>query len=190
MKNNYKIVFVHGYTASHLADWYPEITPLLLNEGWRFAIPDLPGDKYPHAQMWLEALEKVIQQNDKPLILVGHSLGTRAILLYLEKYKPKVEKVFLIAAFDNVLENGDRRGGKAYPDFFTHKVEIELVKSLVGKFVVLHSKDDHSIPYSQGKTIAQKLEAKLFTYEDRDHFCEPKNAKEIFRVLKQEIFSD
>ena len=106
--NNFRIVFIHGYTASHLSDWNPNISNELDKLNIDYAIPDLPGGLRPHADAWLNVLHKEISKSDKPLIFVGYSLGTRTALLYLERYKPKVEKMFLIAAFANRVENAKR----------------------------------------------------------------------------------
>ncbi len=185
--NNFKNIFIHGYTASSKADWYPAIIPLLNNSNVDFIVPDLPGDDHPQAINWLDTLHKAISDIKKPLVLVGHSLGTRIALLYLEKYQPKIERVFLIAAFANRLENAKRNDGDAYPDFFTHEVDLEKIKPLVGKFVVIHSKDDDSIPYKQGVELANELSAELITYENCGHFYKPENATIIFEVLQRDL---
>lgn len=187
MKQIPTIVFIHGYTASHLADWYPAISPLLHKAGFPYIIPDLPGGKNPHAAEWLEVLHSHISQLTSPIVLVGHSLGTRAALLYLEKYRPNIEAVFLIAAFNNKVENGNRRDGETYPDFFEYEIDIESIRPLAKKFVVMHSIDDDSIPVAQGKEIASLLGAEYLEYQDRGHFCEPKNAEEIFSQIKRHI---
>lgn len=184
--NNYRIVFVHGYTASASENWYPNISRELTKLGVDFEIPNLPGGEHPHAEMWLGKLHKVISKSDKPLVLVGHSLGTRTILLYLERYKPRVEVVLLIAAFANRLENAQKFDRDAYPDFFEHLVDIEAIKPLAKTWIVMHSKDD-GLDYEQGVEIAEELGAKLVTYEDRDHFSDPENSTEILRVLKLEL---
>lgn len=185
--SKFSIVFIHGYTASSQADWYPAISPLLQKEHVDFIVPDLPGGEFPHASEWLDTLHKAIENIHKPIVLVGHSLGSRTALLYLEKYHPRVERVFLIAAFANSTENAKRNYGKAYPDFFTHVINIENIKPLAGKFIVIHSKDDSSIPYSQGVSIAEDLGAELITFEDRDHFSDPDDASIIFDVLWREM---
>lgn len=185
--SNFKIVFIHGYTASSKADWYPNISVELNKLGVDFVVPDLPGDTKPHAEEWLRVLHNEILKSDKPLVLVGHSLGTRTALLYLERYKPKVEKVFLIAAFSNKIENGHRHDGETYPDFFEHEIDIEKIKSFAKKFIVMHSKDDSSIDYHQGMEIAKDLGAELIMFEGRDHFSEPDNAPYVLEVLKKEL---
>lgn len=183
---DFKIVFIHGWTGSSSSDWFPNIARKLYDLSIDYAIPDLPGGKHSHAAEWLDTLHKIISTTDKPLVLVGHSLGTRAALLYLEKYQPKVEKVFLIAAFANRIENAERKN-KAYQDFFENKIDIDNIKPLVGEFIVMHSKNDPSIAYEQAVEIAKDLDAKLVSYEDRGHFIDnPKDAEIILEELREE----
>lgn len=184
---DFKIVFIHGYTSSHRGDWYPNISKELDKLGVDYRIPDLPGGEQPHAGEWLKVLYEVISRNNKPLVLVGHSLGTRTALLYLEKYQPKIEKVFLIAAFANRVENARRNNGEAYPDFFEHQIDLERIKPLVRKFIVMHSRDDSSIPFEQGEEIAKDLDAELVSFEGRDHFYDPEDAPLILRELRKEL---
>lgn len=186
MTKDFKIIFVHGYTASSRADWYPNIARELTKLGVDYVVPDLPGGDHPHAADWLDVIHKTVSETKKPLVFVGHSLGTRTVLLYLEKYKPKAEAVFLIAAFANRLENARRYDGDGYPDFFDHKIDIENIKPLVKKFVVMHSKDD-PLDYEQGVEISNQLGAKLITYKDRSHFSDPKNAPLVLEVLRKEL---
>lgn len=184
--NDFKIIFVHGYTASSHDNWYPGIAAELTKLGVDFVIPDLPGGDFPHASEWLDTIHEVASATNKPLVLVGHSLGTRAILLYLEKYGPKVVAVFLIAAFSNRVENARKYDGDAYPDFFERQINLEKVKPLVGKFIVMHSKDDE-LDYEQGVEIANQLGAKLISYDDRGHFSDPSNFSLVLDVLRKEL---
>ncbi len=183
----FKILFIHGWTASSKTDFYASLTPLLDTAGIDYVIPDLPGGKYPQAKVWLQRIHETIKNNKKPLIIVGHSLGTRAAQLYIEKYQQKVDYLFLIAAFADRLENAKRRGGDAYPDFFMHKIDMDKVKRMVTHPYILHSKDDSSIPFMQAEEIAQDLSAELIVSEDRNHFSNPTNAPYIFSVLKEKI---
>lgn len=186
--SNFRIIFIHGYTASHTADWYPQISQELQKLNTDFAIPNLPGNKTPHSNEWLQTIRQEISKSNKPLIIVGHSLGTRTALLYLEKYKPQnVEQIILIGAFANRIENALRRNGEAYPDFFEHKINIDEVKKYSKKFVVIHSTDDSSIPFEQGVEIATDLQAKLITYENHGHFTEPEDATVILKELRNEV---
>ena len=82
---DFKIIFVHGYTASSKVNWYPEVAKSLTAMGVDFAIPDLPGGWHPHSEKWLDIIDKEVKAAGKPVVLVGQSLGTRAVLLYLDK---------------------------------------------------------------------------------------------------------
>jgi predicted alpha/beta hydrolase family esterase len=185
--SDFKIVFIHGYTASHLADWYPKITKSLDELGVDYVVPDLPGGRRPHAKEWLEIVNDEVKKSDKPVVLVGHSLGTRTALLYLDQYKQSVKAVFLIAAFANWVENSKRKDGKAYPDFFEYKVDIEAIKKLCTQFVVIHSVDDNRIAYEQGKEIASELGAKLVTLKGRKHMSKLSNAPYILEELREDL---
>lgn len=184
---NFKIIFIHGWTGSSSADWFPALTAKLDQLGIDYVMPDLPGGESPHAKVWLDILHDIIAKTDKPIILVGHSLGSRIALLYLEKYLQRVQKVFLIAAFANRIENAERKD-RAYPDFFQHKINLEKIKPLVDKFVVLHSKNDPSIPYEQAVEITNDLDAKFVTYDNRGHFIDhPEDAQIILEELRKEL---
>lgn len=186
--NKFKIVFVHGYTASHLADWYPSISPMLDGAGVDYVIPDLPGDKQPKSKEWLRIIDREYKRAGKPVVFVGHSLGTRAVLLYLDQYKHKAKSVFLIAPLSNSTENADRRDGDAYPDFFEYKINLQKIKPLANNWLVMHSKDDHSLDYEQhGLALSKEMNVELLTYEDRDHFSDSKNALLIFNVLQDRL---
>lgn len=184
---DYKILFIHGYTATPKTDFYPALSPLLDSVKADYIIPRLPGDKHPHSNEWLHLIHESVKNCSKPLIIIGHSLGTRAALLYIERYKPQVECLILIAAFANRVENAQRKDGDSYPDFFSHKINTEKVKNMVKKSYVLHSRDDHSIAYEQGVEIAKDLNAELITFTDRDHFSSSTNAPFILTVLRDKL---
>jgi len=186
-RSAFKILFIHGYTASSQVNFYPALCSQLNTYGIDYVVPNLPGGTHPHVKEWLHILHETIKKNTQPLVIVGHSLGTRAALLYVEKYQPKVEALFLIAAFANRVENAQRKGGNTYSDFFSHRIDVEKVKNMVKKSYILHSRDDHSIAYEQGVEIAKDLNAELITFTDRDHFSSSKNAPFIFTVLKDKL---
>lgn len=183
---NIKLLFIHGYTASSQADWYPAISIELKKYNVDFVIPDLPGGDHPHVDQWLNVLHETVKNNTKPLVIVGHSLGTRTALLYIEKYRVKVEKLFLIAAFANDVANAKRRN-EHYADFFQQLIDIENLKPLIGQSYVLHSTDDDAIPYEQGVRISHDLGAELITFFSRNHFSDAENAPIILEILRDKI---
>jgi predicted alpha/beta hydrolase family esterase len=176
------ILFIHGFESTPEINFYPTIRPLLEEAGIGCSVPAMPHPFAPVKEEWLGAIKQAFDQVEGPVILVGHSLGTRAALLFLETYPVLLAATLLIAAFDNRASNAARRHG-AYASFFDHEIDVALIKSCCPKFVVMHSKDDDSIPYLQAESIAHDLGADLITYTDRRHFSEPENAPEIMAQI-------
>ncbi len=187
-----KVIFIHGYnslpTSPKKRKWQI-IAKTLTDLGVDYSIPALPGGENPHSQEWLEIVDREVKNSDKPVVLVGHSLGTRTALLYLDKYNQKVDAVILIAAFNNDYRENRKRKNENYSDFFDYALDIEKIKKLANKFLVLHSKDDDSIPYEQGVQIASELDAELITYEDKGHFSGEERAEENARIYVEIVKS-
>ncbi len=184
-----KVIFVHGYNSTPKKKKYQILADGLKELGADVAIPELPGGEYPHSKDWLEVIDKEVKASEGPIILVGHSLGSRAVPLYLDKFNEKVDTVILISAFNNnYLENQKRRDLK-YADFWEYPVNIDKIKKLAKKFVVVHSKDDDHIDYQQGVDIAKELGVELITYENMGHFSGDEraeiNAREWLKIIKK-----
>lgn len=184
-----KVILIHGYTSSPQRKKYQIIARGLNRLGVECSIPALPGGNQPYSQEWLKTIDKEVKSSPEPIVLVGHSLGTRAALLYLDKFEKKVDTVILIAAFNNDVESNRKRRGGAYADFFKYPLDLEKIKKLANKFIVVHSKDDSVIDYQQGVEISMELGAKLITYEDRGHFSGEENAEENSTVFLEVIKS-
>jgi len=103
-------------------------------------------------------------------------LGTRTVLLYLDKYGVKIDTVILVAALNNNIEENSKRANGNYADFSDYSLDIEKIKTLANKFIVVHSKDDSSINYQQAIDINSELGAELIIYEDADHFSGEENS--------------
>ncbi len=184
-----QVIFIHGYTSSPKKKKYQIISQELKKAGVSCSIPALPGGEHPHSKQWLEIIDKEVSRSKDPVVLVGHSLGTRAALLYLDKFGKKVDTVILIASFNNDYKLNRGRRDEHYPDFFDYAINIDKVKKLANKFIVVHSKDDDSIDYSQGKQIAKELGAKLITYDHMGHFAGEENAEKNAKVFLEVVRS-
>jgi len=178
-----KVILIHGYTSSPKNKKYQIISQELNKLRVDYSIPAFPGGEYPHSEKWLEIINKEVKNTTKSVILVGHSLGTRAALLYLDKFEQKVDTVILIAAFNNNFKKNRKIRDENYADFFDYALDIKKVKKLANRFIVVHSKDDDSIDYQQGVEISNELEAELMTYEDMGHFCGEERAKENAKIF-------
>lgn len=181
------VVFVHGYMAGPMSNWYPMITKALEDRGMKTFVPQLPGDMYPEHEEWLPIVKEQFE-GIEPLetLFVGHSLGTRAQLLFLDEYRMKVGAVLMVGAFSNDPKNAEFRGGN-YANFFEERLKIEELKELAGSWTVLHSKDDDRIPFAQGRAIAKDLGAELVEVSGYLHFKAPQTGKKVLRVVEKII---
>jgi predicted alpha/beta hydrolase family esterase len=179
----YTIIDIPGYNHNSESAWHPEFRQLIAEEGNEVITLDLPGGKYPVFTEWYPIIEQVVREAQYPVTLVGHSLGTRAVLLFLEQTQHTVQNVILIAPFDNSLSNSSFRDGN-YANFFEHLIDINQVKSKIkGEIKVIGSEDDVNIPFIQAQNIAQELSAKLITIPNSGHFLDAKWSKILSEVV-------
>lgn len=178
------VVCIHGYMSGPKMNWYPMVTRALEEKGVKTLVPQLPGDMYPEHEDWLPIVKEQFEGID-PLetLLVGHSLGTRAQLLFLDEYRLKVGAVLMVGAFSNDLKNAEFRGGN-YANFFEERLKIEELKQLADSWTVLHSKDDDRIPFAQGQEIAKDLGAELVETQGFLHFKAPQTGVKVLETIQ------
>jgi len=176
---------IHGYMSGPNHIWHPQLRRLIIQSGSRVVAPQLPGEEKPHNQQWLSIIHDCVQRvSDQEITLIGHSLGTRAILLYLDQYDVHVSRIVLVGPFDNSVENASFREGK-YANFFEHTVDVELVKSRVETITVIGSEDDSRIPFAQADSIARELGAELHGVPNSDHFLRSIWADTIWELIQK-----
>jgi predicted alpha/beta hydrolase family esterase len=177
------VIDIPGYNHSSESTWHPEFRQLIAEEGNEVITLDLPGGKYPVFTEWYPIIGRVVREAQYPVTLVGHSLGTRAVLLFLEQTDLRVDNIVLIGPFDNNTDNAKFRDGN-YANFFEHIVDIERVKKHIrDKIIIIGSEDDANIPFIQAQNIARDLEGELITIPDSGHFLDVKWAKILSEIV-------
>lgn len=98
-----RFILIHG--AWHGGWCWEKVVPLLQQAGYRVETPDLPGsgsDTTPLEEVSLEAYTQrncqVIDAQEEPVILVGHSLGGLAITQAAEPRSERIERLIYLAA--------------------------------------------------------------------------------------------
>lgn len=176
---------IHGYMSGPGHIWHPHLRKMIIQSGNTIIAPQLPGKAEPHYVEWLEIIHDCVTTHQgKPITLIGHSLGTRAVLLYLDEYDVSVDQIVLIAPFDNNPENASFRDG-AYANFFRERVNIDTLKQKVKTIKVIGSEDDSRIPYTQAETIAEELGATLDTIPRSDHFLLAAWAEPLWEIISR-----
>jgi len=183
-----QVVLMHGKDTDSQGKWYSWFGEQVNILGYQYHAPDLPSAENPDIEEWMLELDKA--NINEEAILVGHSRGGVAILRWLEKQPKKfsVKRVVLVATNSGLLS--DRYiTQESNKGFYTENgYDFEKIKSHCEDFIVLHSQDDHIVPYEQGVNIARGLQGKLITFEDRRHWGSDTEGKlqiQIPEILEQ-----
>jgi pimeloyl-ACP methyl ester carboxylesterase len=112
-------VLVHG--SWHGSWCWQKLVPLLQAQGHKVSLVDLPGRTGTAeelarltAQDYVEAVLKVVDAADEPVILVGHSLGGGSISLAAEARPERIRTLVYLTAF--LVPSGQTMGSIAVAD--------------------------------------------------------------------------
>lgn len=177
------VIDIPGYNHNSESIWHPEFRHYIKDTKNQVITLNLPGGKYPVFKEWYPIINQAVKEAKYPVTLVGHSLGTRAVLLFLEQVDVIVESIVLIGPFDNNTDNAKFRDGN-YANFFEHVVDIRHVKQHIQNTItVVGSEDDANIPFIQAQNIAKDLEGELISIPNSGHFLDAKWAKILSELI-------
>jgi len=186
-----KVLIIHGFKATGEGDWLPWVKNKLEDEGCEVFTPTMSTSEHPELDKWMKELMPYIEQMGEDDIVIGHSLGSKAILHLLEKANKKIGHVYLVASAIGEMNKRDwDYFKKIWPDsdinalqkFWETPVNFSKITKLSDDINVILSDDD---PYIQEKTH-QKLpkEWKLKLYSGFGHFIDEK-IPELLKVFLQ-----
>ncbi len=94
-----RIYILHGWTYS-LEKWKP-IIELLNKNGVEVVMLRVPGLTVPHDKVWqlddyVEWVKGKLEEEELPIVLLGHSNGGRISIAFAAKYPKKIKKLILI----------------------------------------------------------------------------------------------
>lgn len=157
-----KVYLVHGLKSSPNSNWKPYLMrELAKRDIWACSLA-MPKANDPECSEWVEAIAKAVDTSDE-IYLVGHSLGVRAVLRYLETAEKPIEGAVLVAG-----RYGKPRSG-VLASFYDTPLDIETLKQQSKHYVVIHGDDDPNVPYEDGVTLSRELGCELITIKDGGH---------------------
>ncbi len=139
-------VLIHG--AWHGGWCWERVQPLLEARGHTVVAPDLPGlgaDKTPvdtvTMDTWVDFVTSLIDDQNGPVVLVGHSRGGVVISEAAERIPEKIGKLIYLTAFmlpdgmsmQQVIDRNDQPNAaadmiEASPDFLTLSIKSDKVQ--------------------------------------------------------------
>jgi predicted alpha/beta hydrolase family esterase len=161
-----RAIIIHCWGGKANYAWYPWLKAELEKRGYQVTVPDMPNTGNPQLAEWLPTLQDLIGQPDDELLLVGHSLGSVAIMRYLEALPEgqQIGKTILAAGFTDPL------GARQLENFFDTWLDFGKIKpkSKHG-FVVIQSDNDPWISAQYGTRLQEELGAKLVIKHGAKH---------------------
>ncbi len=179
-----RVVLMHGKDATPQDKWYPWLVREMEKRGVHVDVPALPQTHNPVLQGWVDVLKSLHPTANT--VLVGHSRGGVAILRYLEQLPDdqKVGKVILVAT--NYAKTDARHTEESTNGFYTDSgYDWEEIRRHCDEIVVLHSRDDQTVPFENGEIIAKKLGAKFLAFDDRGLFGSTLKKQEIPELIEE-----
>lgn len=172
-----KVFIIHGLDSAPNKAWRPWLMRELAKEDIYACSLPMPRGKDPICEEWVQTIKREVQSDDE-IYLVGHSLGARAVLRYLEQLDGIVEGTVLVSG----------RFGKPKSDilhsFYDQSLDFDKIQKTSKNFVVIHGDNDPNVPYEDGKTLAQHLGCELITIPNGGHLSGKAQCFELPEALK------
>jgi predicted alpha/beta hydrolase family esterase len=135
------------------------------------ALP-MPDPYSPKKEKWVDLISKSVENPNKDIYLVGHSLGSTAILRYLESLPEtsKIGGVILVSGPFEILDLGIKDSSlRKIDNFLDTPFNFEHIKKICSKFVVIHGDNDSKVPFSHAKEFSKNLDCSLVSIHDGGH---------------------
>lgn len=161
-----RAIIVHCWGGTSNYAWYRSVARQLEANGYQVQVPDMPNTEEPRLDAWVPYLQGLIDQADEELVLIGHSIGTVAIMRYLETLDndQQVGKVILVAGFT------DQLGFRELENFFETRLNFSTIKAKVKNgFVAVQSDDDPYVSEQYGTRLQEELGARLIIKHNAGH---------------------
>lgn len=173
---NHRAIIIHGWGASPTDHWFPWLAHELESRGFFITVPAMPDTEHPNMDVWIAAIAAAAGVPDEGLFLIGHSIGTVAILRYLESLTPEahIGGTLLVAGFlDNIDPELD--------SFFRSPFDYARIKQACSNIIAIESDNDPAVPQGSGALLRDRLSAHLVTLHDAGHM----NAEDGYITLPE-----
>jgi uncharacterized protein len=162
-----QVYVIHGYSASPTSHWFPWIKEKLSEKGVSVEILRMPSSSSPNLEKWIRHISKHVQELNEDTYFIAHSLGTIALLRYLDRaeFKGKIGGFLLVSGFSRSLPELHLLDG-----FTQGPLDYSKTINSAGIRMVLASRDDPIVPFSYSKELAERIQAEFHQVDKCGHF--------------------
>jgi len=160
-----KVFIIHGYQGTPDGGWRPWLVKELEKQNISTESLAMPSAGNPVCDEWIDEISKHVKiNNGNEIYLVGHSLGSTAILRYLENNES--ENIHGAVLVSGPSENN---GNTKLVSFLDKSFNFEKMKTKCKKFVVIHGDNDHVVSFSNAETLSRELGGELMVVKNGGH---------------------
>jgi len=185
-----KIIYlIHGWGESPKSEaWFKWLNEESKKRNYKLIIPEMPNTNNPKIDEWLNKLNNIIKPNEDTY-LIGHSIGCRTIMRYLEKLPKEIKFrwIIFVAGWFNLLESAYEDNQEKYiaKPWLEIPINAEKVKQHTDKVLAIFSDNDPCVPLSDSKIFREKLGAKVIIKKNEEHFNDTIKIKEMLNFIER-----
>ena len=171
-----------GCTPTATSNWYGWFQAEMQRRSHECVLRDFPDPYGCKESVWVPFVLNDIGVDDDTVI-VGHSSGAACAMRLLEQNLNLRGAVLVAAAHTDLGDEAERRS-----EYFNRPWDWETMKKGARNIVCFHGTDDHLIPVSEARHIAEMMEGGSFEYMEMDgksHFFRP--WQELLDVMDQKM---
>lgn len=154
-----RVFIVHGWDSSPEDAWIPWIRNELTSRGLEVIVPAMPNPLAPVIDEWVGYLSDVVGDIRETDIFVGHSVGSQAVLRYLERIPERhitgivsVAGWFTLRGLETELEELIAKPWLETP------INFDVVRRVADRIIAILSDDD---PYVELASTTRIFEERL-----------------------------
>ncbi|MBI2034049.1 MAG: alpha/beta hydrolase [Candidatus Liptonbacteria bacterium] len=184
-----RVFIIHGWDGYPKEGWFPWVKKELEKKRkFDVKVPAMPSPSHPKLHRWVAHLRKLVGRPDTHTYFVGHSMGCRAILRYLEKLPPKakVGGAVLVAGWVSLtpLATGTKEEKEIAGQWLKTRHNFARARSHTKSFTAIFSDNDKFVPRGNWKVYRKKLGAKIIIQRNKGHFSGSDGIKKLPAALE------
>ncbi len=170
-----RVIIVHGWEGGSHDDWLPWLKTELEKRGHEVLMPDMPDTGIPVIEKWVDKLAEIVGVPDSETYFIGHSIGSQTILRYLETINTQVGGALFVAGWFNLENLEDEEAIKIAKPWTETPIDIEKVKGVLPKSILLISKDDPYGAFQENVDKFSQFVTHTSVFDHAGHFTEAKD---------------
>lgn len=177
---------IHGWGGSPQRDFLGWLKQELEKNGYSVEIPSMPESEHPRIEKWIPFLVDTIKNPDDETIIVGHSMGALAGLMFLEKIPPgtKIDKLVMVAGVLKKITNLDspEEQGIAKP-WLSAKLDSQKIHNTAKEIIGIYSDNDKYVPLENSEIAYKEFGTRIIIEKNMGHYTQKSGVTEVPTVL-------